>query len=285
MTVVLSPQTDHIHAHFGTNSTAVAMLCHLLGGPAYSFTVHGPEEFERPRELSLRLKTANAKFVVGISEFGRSQLHEWCDSADASKVHVIHCGIGDDFLSEATVPVPDEKRLVCVARLSPQKGLPVLIEASQELANSITDFEIVIIGDGPMRAELEQQIASTGLQTRVRLVGAQTGAEIRKWLEKSRAFVLPSFAEGLPVVIMEAFARARPVISTRVAGIPELVVDGENGWLIAPGSPSELAEAMQQALETPVSELSEMGARGGARVLGHHTISKEVARLAQLFTQ
>ena len=123
----------HLHAHFGTNSTTVAMLCRELGGPPYSFTAHGPEEFDSPDALALDEKIRRADFVVAISEFGRSQLYRHCSHDRWASIHIAHCGLDEGFLAAATTPIPIEPRLVCVGRLSEQKGQLLLIEAAARL--------------------------------------------------------------------------------------------------------------------------------------------------------
>jgi glycosyltransferase involved in cell wall biosynthesis len=285
LAVSLSADVEHLHAHFGTNSTSVALLCHFLGGPKFSFTVHGPEEFDRPEAESLPMKIAHADFVVAVSDFGKAQLSRWASPESSSKIAVVRCGLSNDFLDRKIVPISDDRRLVCVARLSPQKGLFYLIAAAERLAKDSVEFELIIAGAGTLKNDIEMKISAAGLQSRVRMVGAQTGVQIQEWLESSRAFVLPSLAEGLPVVIMEAFALARPVITTSLAGIPELVVNGENGWLVPPASTDELTRAMRQALEASADMLLQMGLAGRQRVLESHTAAKQALQLAQLFAQ
>src|SRR5436190_7279270 len=185
---------QHVHAHFGTNSTTVAMLVHALGGPTYSFTCHGPEEFDRPEALKLGEKIARARFVVAVSEYGRSQLYRWCAYEHWKKIKVIHCGVDMSFLTANPAPLADTPRLVCVGR----------------------------------------------------------------------------FAEGLPVVVMEALALERPVLSTFVAGIPELVESAKSGYLVPAGSVDGLAAAMKEVLSAPVDELREMGRAGARRVSLQH---------------
>ncbi|MEX0937689.1 MAG: glycosyltransferase [Pirellulales bacterium] len=274
---------SHVHAHFGTNSTTVAMLCHALSGPAYSFTVHGPEEFDKPEFLGLGEKIRRASFVVAISQFGRSQLFRWCEYEHWEKVRVVRCGVDDAFLRAVPTSPPSEPRLACVARLSEQKGVPLLIEAAARLASEGVRFELVLVGDGPMRPEIERLIAQSHLQDRVRLVGWKSNAEVRETLRASRALVLPSFAEGLPVVIMEALAMHRPVISTQVAGIAELVIPGECGWIVPAGAVDPLVAAMREAVEYSPDRLAEMGAAGALRVSDNHNAHHEAAKLAALF--
>ena len=161
----------HLHAHFGTNSAAISLLCRLLGGPPYSITIHGPEEFDAPRPLCLREKIHHASFIIAISQFTRSQLYRWCTREDWPKIQVVHCGLDDFFLSATIVPVPKRLRLVNVGRLSEQKGQLILIEAAAILQERGIDFELVIVGDGPMRGEIESMIDQFGLKEQVRITG------------------------------------------------------------------------------------------------------------------
>lgn len=273
---------EHVHAHFGTNSTTVALLCRLLGGPTYSFTAHGPEEFDRPQALKLREKIAGAKFVVAVSEFGRSQLYRWCDHEHWKKIHVVRCGVDESFLSAAT-KTDAPARLVCVGRLAEQKGQLLLVEAAAQLASRGVLFELVLVGDGAMRKEIESLIARHHLEKSVRIAGWMSNDEVRQEILASRAMILPSFAEGLPVVIMEALALGRPVISTYVAGIPELVADGVCGYLVPAGAVGALADAMARILSLDAAELQAMGDAGAQRVAARHNAAAEAGRLAELF--
>ena len=272
----------HVHAHFGTNSTAVAMLVRLLGGPNYSFTCHGPEEFDRTDTLELGEKIHHSSFAVAISDFGRSQLYRWADPADWSKIQIVRCGVDGSFLAAPPSTVPAEQRLVCIGRLSEQKGQLTLVEAAALVAPHFPDFELLLVGDGPMRPEIESAVARLGLADTVRLVGWKSGTEIRDLLLSSRAMVLASFAEGLPVVIMESLALTRPVISTAVMGIPELVISGETGWLVSPANPAALAKAMSECLAAEPERLTQLGATGRMMVAERHNALHEAALLLEL---
>jgi len=263
-------QVDHLHVHFGTNPATVAMLCRELGGPPFSFTAHGPEEFNKPNWIHLAEKIASANFVVGVSAFGRAQVMRHCACSDWSKVEVVRCGVDASFLSREPTPVPTARRLLFVGRLSEQKAPTLLVEAAAQLKRRGLEFELIMLGDGPLRPQLEAQIAELGLAEHVKLLGWASGPTVVSWLEQSRALVLPSFAEGLPVVLMEALAMQRPVISTIVAGIPELVVAGETGWLVPAGAVRELTDAMASALSASPEALSTLGRRGRDRVLRDH---------------
>jgi glycosyltransferase involved in cell wall biosynthesis len=273
----------HLHAQFGTNSATVALLVRILHGPTFSFTVHGPEEFDKSAEWSLREKIERAAFVVAISSFGRGQLYRQCSRQHWEKIHVVPCGVDGAFLHEAVVPLPAQRSLLVVGRLSEQKGQLLLVEALGRLKRQGRQLDLTIIGDGELRGELERAIGEHELSAQVRLAGWADNDRVKRALDACSALVLPSLAEGLPVVIMEAFARGRPVLATHIAGIPELVEPGRNGWLIPAGSVEALVLALGQVLDTPVERLAEMGRRGRADVAERHAIESVAPRLAALF--
>ena len=273
----------HLHAHFGTNPAAVARLVRSLGGPPFSFTVHGPDEFDRPTALDLKGKVKDAEFTIAISDFGRSQLMRWSNPRAWSKIKVVRCGVDGDFLVRREgAPFAPSSTLCCVARLSAQKGLPLLINAAAQLVQEGQSFHLVIIGDGEDRRLIEREIVRARLQSVVKLAGMRSGSEIREALLRARALVLPSFAEGLPVVIMEAFALGRPVVATTIAGIPELV-DDTCGWPIPPGSVEHLTRAMAEVLNATPEKLRCMGQLGLARVAEHYDSRKNAEVLAGYF--
>jgi colanic acid/amylovoran biosynthesis glycosyltransferase len=275
-------EISHLHAHFGINPAAVAMLCHVLGGPTYSFTVHGPKEFDSATGLALGEKIKRAKFVVAISSFGRSQLYRWCDPSDWSKIQVIHCGVDQMFLNLPPEPISAQPQLVCVGRLSEQKGQLLLVEAAGRLAAEGLDFRLVLVGDGPLRNQIEERIAELGIAHQIIITGWASNLEVQQHILAARALVLPSFAEGLPVVIMEALALGRPVLSTYVAGIPELVEPDVCGWLVSAGSVEALTAKMRTVLQLPVSELEQMGKIGREGVAQQHDVRQEALKLAML---
>ncbi len=270
-----------LHAHFGTNSAEVAMLTRLLGGPEYSFTVHGPDEFMAP--MSLDEKIHHAAFVVAISSFGRSQLYLRSRYYDWPKIRVVHCGLDRSFYDQAPCAPPPDPRFVCVGRLCEAKGQLLLVEAIARLKQAGIACELVLAGDGPLRPQIETLVEKWNLGSQVRITGWISSERVRAEILAARALVLPSFAEGLPVVLMEAMALRRPVLSTYVAGIPELVIPGENGWLFAPGSIEDLVASMATCLSTDPAELLRMGESGYARVMARHSIEREAAKLAELF--
>lgn len=273
----------HLHAHFGTNAAEVALLLRLLGGPAYSFTVHGADEADNARHLALDRKVRDAKFVAAISAYTRSQLLRHIDPDEWGKVEVVHCGLDPDFFVADDPPTPESPRFLCIGRFSGEKGHLILLEAFADIAAARPDCRLVLAGDGELRPRIEAKIAALGLADRVRITGWISGDEVREEILGTTVLVQPSFQEGLPVVIMEAMALRRPVISTFVAGIPELVLPGETGWLVPAGSAGDLAGAMAASLAAPPGELRRMGMAAGARARRRHDIDREAAKLAALF--
>lgn len=269
-----------IHAHFGTNSAGVAMLARVMGGPPYSFTAHGPDEFVDAERLSFDEKIARADHVVAISSYCREKLKSLSAPADHAKIAIVRCGI---FLEEFAFAPPDaaSRAFVCVGRLCPQKGQKHLPAAMAIVRRRFPEARLVLIGDGEDRPLIEGEIARLGLGDAIELVGWRSNAEVGAAIRASRAMILPSYAEGLPIVIMEALATGRPVISTRIAGIPELL-DASCGWVCEPGDEAGFAAAMIDALEADEARLAAMGAAGRARVEALHDQRKNAATLRAL---
>lgn len=273
----------HIHAHFGTNSATVARVASILTGVPYSFTVHGPDEFDAPLALDLAGKVRDSAFCVAISSYGRSQLMRWSAFGDWPKIAVVRCGVDASFLQNvATVEQPAEPHLCTVARLSAQKGIPLLLDAAAELTRRGRRFHLTIVGDGEMHVDVRAIIARHDIGDCVTLAGLAASEEVIGHLQRSRAMVLPSFAEGLPVVIMEALALGRPVIASAIAGTPELV-DDDCGWLVPAGSVDKLVEAMECAIGASPEDLARMGKIGRDRVERYHNAAENGKALAALF--
>jgi colanic acid/amylovoran biosynthesis glycosyltransferase len=274
---------DHIHVHFGTNAATVAMMARALGGPPFSFTVHGPEEFDAPTAIGLPEKIKSAAFVVGVSSFGRSQLYRWTEFSDWPKVKVVHCGI-EPTLFGGPASFPEKGlRLVAIGRFVEQKGQMLLIEALAKALPDYPDIHLALVGDGEMRPQIEAAIDRLGLRKHVTITGWVDEARIRAELVKAHVLVMPSFAEGLPMVIMEANAAWRPVVATYIAGIPELVQPGVTGWLVPAGDSAALASAILSVAETPREQLAAMGAAARERTLARHDVNVEARKLATQF--
>ena len=275
----------HLHAHFGTNSATVAMLAARIAGATFSMTVHGPEEFDKPGLIALAHKIRRAAFVVAVSQYGLSQLRRLTPPQEWPSIHVVRCGVEAAFHAGRAAPVPADAIFVSVGRLSEQKGQLTLVEASGILAREGRRFCVRLVGDGEMRHAIENAIRREGLGGVVEIVGWRTPDQVRDEIERARALVLPSYAEGLPVSIMEAFALSRPVISTFVAGIPELVRPGENGWLAPAGDAAALADAMRAAIAASADEIAAYGRNGKKLTLQRHDVDKEAEKLATLFAE
>ncbi len=275
----------HVHVHFGTNAAAVARLLKTLSGITYSMTVHGPGEFDSPVGLSLGDKVADATFTAAISHFGKAQLCRWVEPAHWDRIHVIRCTIDPKFLVPPTPIQSNADRLVCVGRLTAQKAPLPLVEAFAAHVRAGRAGHLVFAGDGELRGLVEAAVSRHGIGDRVTITGWLSETGVRQEMQNARAIVLPSSAEGLPVVLMEALAVGRPVVSTFTAGIPELVRPGENGWLVPAGDPDALATALCDVMETPADRLTEMGLAGRGLVERQHHPVIEGEKLEQLFRQ
>jgi glycosyltransferase involved in cell wall biosynthesis len=274
---------EHLHAHFGDNPAAVALLVSELGGPSFSFTSHGTGSFADPLSVALPFKLERCAFAVAVCEFGRSQHMRWSAPEHWPRMHVVRCGLDRAFLAAEPTPVPEVPRFVAVARFGPEKGLPVLLDALGALKSEGRAFELVLVGDGPLRGALGSQARALGIEGSVRFAGWKSNADVQSEVRASRALVLPSFSEGLPIVILEALALGRPVVATAVGGVPEIALPGRTGWLVPPGSVDALAGALREVLDADSRHLSELGQNGAALVREKHDAAVEAGRLAALF--
>ena len=280
---------SHVHAHFASHPAAVAFVIHRLAGIPYSFTAHG-SDLHRDRHM-LRQKVAEARFVVPISEFNRRVILDECGDAAAAKLAVIHCGIDPEVFR----PVPERAseqgaplRLVCVGTLHEVKGQAVLIEACRLLALRGIAFRCDLVGDGPDRDDLLRQARAAGLEQRVRFLGALTREEVAARLRDSDVAVVPSVPtrdgrrEGLPVALMEAAATGRPVVASRLSGIPEAIEHGAQGLLVPPGDAPGLADAIATLAADP--QLRErLGAAARERMLREFDLATNARLLAARF--
>ena len=274
----------HLHAHFGTNPAEIACLVRILGGPTYSFTNHGSNELDGAPRLHFPKKIGGAKFAVAVSHYCRSQLLRVIPYTDWDKLKVIHCGLDADYFADEPLPLPEAPRFLCVGRLSPVKGHLLLIDAFAEVHAAHPEARLTLAGEGDeMRPAIEARIAELGIGEAVEITGWVDADRVKAELRRATALVQPSLIEGLPVVIMEAMARKRPVVSTFIAGIPELVQPGRTGWIIPAGDVPALAETLKEVIATDVETLTQMGEMGQARARDRHLIDTEAAKLKALF--
>ena len=222
---------------------------------------------------------------VTVSSFGRSQMYRWASSDDWPKVQTVHCGLDLDRWSDPAPLPAGPFHMVAVGRFAEQKGFGLLIRGFAEAWRQNPALRLSLVGDGELRPQIEALIAANGMGDAVTLLGWQDESGVRAAMNAAHALVAPSFAEGLPVVIMEAMACARPIIATYIAGIPELVRPGHEGWLIPAGDADALAEAMLIAAATDPEVLARMGASARARVTARHDIRVSAQRLKALFSR
>lgn len=268
----------HLHNHFANSSCTVAMLASEISGIPYSFTLHGPSIFFEPRRWRIDEKIARAKFVSCISQFCRSQGMIFADPDHWHKMQIVHCGV--EPARYRRQDIPPGKRMIFVGRMAAVKGVAVLLQAFARIRDDHPDAELVLIGDGDERPRLEGLARELGLDESI-FVGSKTQDEVAEELSKSDLFVLASFAEGVPVVLMEAMASGLPVVTTRIAGIPELVEEGTHGLLVSPSAGDELEQAIRDLLATPEKRQA-MGQAGRAKVSAAFDIAIESKKIADL---
>jgi glycosyltransferase involved in cell wall biosynthesis len=276
----------HVHAHFVNVASAVAMLATALRGDAatWSFTMHGPLEFDDVRLHGIAGKVRGAAFVACISDFARAQLMRLVEPEYWAKLQIVHCGVEPAAYSAERLPRPAGQplRVLSVGRLDPMKGFSVLLEALADLRDEGVALNLTLVGDGPERARLEAAARRFGLTERVRFTGALGAADVTGLLAEADLFCLPSFAEGVPVVLMEAMAAGLPVVATSVMGIPELVTDGRTGLLVSPGRPEPLAKALRR-LAGHAEMRHAFGTEGRAVVQAAFDVDDAARTLQRLF--
>ena len=274
----------HLHAHFANVGSEVALLAARFGGSewSWSFMMHGSTELfdETPHRLPEKIR--RAQLVVCNSDFTRAQLMKLVGREQWDKLRVVRCGIEPGAFSTHRRGAPGALHLLTVARLVPGKGHALLLEALRLLRSRGVLVEATFVGEGPERHGLEELAGALGVADRVRFAGAVGQDELPRWYERADAFCLPTLAEGLGVVLLEAMAAGLPVVSTRVMGVPEVVEEESTGLLVAPGRADELADALERLAASP--ELRErMGRHGRLRVEREFDLDAAAARLADLF--
>jgi len=275
-------QIQHLHNHFADSSCSVSMLAAELGGFTFSFTMHGPYIFFEPYRWRIDEKIKRALFVCCISYYCRSQGMIFAPTDKWNRMHIIHCGVDPALFNLVSHDKPG-KWLLYVGRLAAAKGLPILLESLTALKPLHPDIVLTIVGDGPYRANLEHMTAQLGLDDNVKFVGYQSQAEVRKHMQQTDVFVLPSFAEGVPASLMEAMAAGVPVVTTQIAGVSELVEEGVSGYLVPSGDAVSLADRIEKLL-TDNQLRARLGAAGRAKVEKDFNIHHEVARLYSIMT-
>jgi glycosyltransferase involved in cell wall biosynthesis len=270
----------HVHAHF---ASTVALLIRKLFPITISATIHGPDEFNDPAGFCLREKVEASAFIIAISNFARSQLMRYSTYEHWNKIDVCYLGI-DPSVFDPRPPRHDSSpcRLICVARLAPVKGQHVLVDAMHTLIRQGREVTLSFVGDGPDRSALERHVAHLGLTGKVIFEGWCNQDRVKALYQSSDIFVLASFAEGVPVVLMEAMAMEIPCIATRITGVPELIADGVEGLLVTPSDPAELAAAIARMIDS--AELRDgIGKASREKVVSRFHLGKNVTALSAIF--
>lgn len=269
-----------LHNHFANSGATVGYLAASFLNLPWSFTMHGISETDYPAGLMLGRKIAGADFVACVSYFGRAQAMRLTDPAHWPKLRIVRCGLPLDDLP-ARADNRGAHRIICVGRLSPEKGQAGLLEAFAKVAVE-QDLELLLVGDGPDRAQLEDRATALGITTQVTFAGRCGEKATLAQIAASDVLVLPSFMEGLPIVLMEAMALGTPVIASRVAGVPELVVDGESGLLFTPSDWDGLADCLRRlSSDQALRERLAAGARSAVR--DHFDIRHSAQVMVELF--
>jgi len=277
-------QATRLHSHFANSGATVGMIAAHVAQLPWSLTLHGISETDYPAGLLLAEKLERASFVACASYFMRAQAMRRVAPRHWSKMTVIRCGV-----DIAALPLPaahsdsGPARLVCVGRLSPEKGLFGLLDALASLAAAGSQFELVIVGDGPLHASIRTRVNELELGTRIRFAGGLPEAATLAEIARADILVLPSLMEGLPVVLIEALALGRPVIASRVAGIPELIDEGVSGFMFAPSDWRDLAAVLQRLLAAR-GDWPAMGEAGRRRVADEFRADHAAGLLTRLFS-
>jgi len=279
-----SHQLTHLHVHFATAAANIALSLKRISSAGVSMTIHGPDEFYDVSAQKLTEKIAAADFLVCIGRFARSQMMKLSPATQWRKFEV--CPLGVDVANYN--PVSSDRSgevftILCVGRLTSAKGQHILIEACTVLRDWGRKFRLVIVGSGPDAQSLRSAVARAGLEQQVVFAGALNQDQVRAWYRDSDVFALPSFAEGIPVVLMEAMASGVPCVTTRITGIPELIRDGIDGLLVTPSDAQELADALAELMDDPELR-KELAEAGRARVRSDFDLPENVARLGRIFT-
>lgn len=270
-------QIQHLHNHFAYASCNVTMLAAELSGRSFSFSIQGPSVFFESKRWRLDVKMRKALFVRCISHFCRSQCMIFAPPEKWNRLHIIHCGVRPELFETVSHSQPGH-RLLYVGRLAAVKGLPVLFESLAMLKASNPDVMLTVVGDGSERADLQQMVVNLGIDKNVDFVGYKSQAEVRQYMQQTDVFVLPSFAEGLPIVLMEALAAGVPAVSTQIAGHSDLIENGVNGYLVPPGDSASMAARVRMLLDDQALR-AQLGAAGREKIEQDFNINHEVSLL------
>jgi colanic acid/amylovoran biosynthesis glycosyltransferase len=274
----------HLHVHFGGSVATVGLLAAKAWGFSYSLTIHGPEEFYDVEHYYLPEKFRHAAFIFCISHYCRSQVMKYSTASQWKNFHVVPLGVDPQHFVPQPHPPKNVLQLACVGRLVPAKGQLILLLAMGKLIEEGHSIHLILIGDGSDRRLLQDFVIQQKLTEHVTLLGALNHEETRARLAQTDIFVLPSFAEGVPVALMEAMAMEIPCVSTQIAGIPELIQNEFEGLLVPASSYEALAAAIKRLIQSP--ELRRrLGTAARKKVINCYNLDKNIEKLAGLFEE
>ena len=276
---MLRNRVPHLHVHY---SSTVGLFVKRVFGVGLSISFHGPDEFNEPVAFHIREKVQACDFVRAISHYARSQLMKSSDTADWYKIEVVYMGV--DPQSFAPRPFRDDPHpveLICVGRLAPVKAQHILLAAIEKLVRAGKDVRLHIVGGGPDRESLEAEAAVLKIQDQVVFHGFTLQEKLDELYRQTDIFVLASFAEGVPGVLMEAMSMEIPCVSTWITGVPELIRNGIDGLLVAPSDADAFAEAVGRLVNDSHVRMR-IGKTARLRILEKFRLEKNAAHLAVL---
>ncbi|MFC1831696.1 glycosyltransferase family 4 protein [Thermodesulfobacteriota bacterium] len=275
-------QVTHVHTHF---ASTVTLLMSRLNGFTFSITIHGPAEFDDVKGFHLADKVSEARLVVAISHYAASQIMRVAAPEHWKKIEVVRLGIAPDSLKTRSLHDHDAGKpyeLLTVGRLAHVKAQLVLLNVLERLRERSIAARLTLVGEGPLRPALEKEVQARGLGELVELTGALNFEQVIHHFHNADIFVLPSFAEGVPVVLMEAMAMRLPCVSTWVNGIPELIMDGHEGLLTAPADVDGLVDRIEYLINNPEKQVQIVHS-AQKKVLEKYNLSKNVQKLSETF--
>ncbi|MGL4995200.1 MAG: glycosyltransferase family 4 protein [Deefgea sp.] len=275
-------QIKHLHVHFGNEAALVGVLCKTICRCQLSYTIHGPDEFYDVRGQQLAAKVTAADLIICISQFARSQLMLISSANAWAKIHVVRLGIHFDYATPKISNTVTQATLLCVGRLTPAKGQRILLQALQHLADAGHHPQLIFAGGGDDEQALRSMAQEMSLASQVKFLGVLNAESVRSLYQQADVFVLPSFAEGIPVVLMEAMASGLPCISSQITGIPELIEHEKTGLLISAGDALALSQAIQTLLSQP-EYAQQLAKAAKEKIAQAYRLENNLDQLAQRF--
>jgi len=273
----------HLHIHFATPAATVGLILSRIFPVTISITVHGPDEFYDVSAYLLARKIEGAKFLCAIGQYARSQLMKLSPVSQWDKIEITPLGVDAGLFTPRPFRADvDCLEVLCVGRLVPAKGQHILLSAVAKMIAEGRQVRLRMVGDGPDRQSLEASAAQAGIQGFVIFEGAVNQDRIRAFYEASDVFALASFAEGIPVVLMEAMAMEIPCVTTWITGIPELIRDSVDGLLVPPSDADALATALARLMDDGALR-KRLGESARERVIGKYNLQANVRHLAEVF--